>query len=133
MSEDIKQINVKEIENLLNDLFETNIQWSKLSIEELNQLIDLFTNNEKLMNFIKKLIKVIPSDKVSEIVREFPSDLLGEVCIDWVADKLAGAGKVIELVSAIVPEVKKVREATQQIANRIVVLAKILEKMKQKK
>ena len=132
MSED-KQINVKEIENLLNDLFETNIQWSKLSIEELNQLIDLFTNNEKLMNFIKKLIKVIPSDKVSEIVREFPSDLLGEVCIDWVADKLAGAGKVIELVSAIVPEVKKVREATQQIANRIVVLAKILEKMKQKK
>jgi len=132
MSED-KQINVKEIENLLNDLFETNIQWSKLSIEELNQLIDLFTNNEKLMNFIKKLIKVIPSDKVSEIVREFPSDLLGEVCIDWVADKLAGAGKVIELISAIVPEVKKVREATQQIANRIVVLAKILEKMKQKK
>lgn len=132
MSEN-KQINVKEIENLLNDLFETNIQWSKLSIEELNQLIDLFTNNEKLMNFIKKLIKVIPSDKVSEIVREFPSDLLGEVCIDWVADKLAGAGKVIELVSAIVPEVKKVREATQQIANRIVVLAKILEKMKQKK
>jgi len=128
-----EEINIKEIEKYLNELFETNIQWSKLSIEELNQIVKVFAENSKLLNFIKKLIKALSNEEVKELIKELPSESLGEICIDWLADKLAGIGKTVELLGVLVPQIRKIRETTQQLADKVVIIAKILEKTKSKK
>jgi len=47
----------KEISKLLNQVLETDIAWHKLSIEDLTQIVNLFTNPDELYERLKKLQK----------------------------------------------------------------------------
>ena len=122
------EVNVEELEKLLNELFEIDVKWSNLGKEDLLKLITIFTDDEKLLNFIKKLLNTLPSDKQKLLILETLGETFGEVCIEWIADKLAGVGKVVELLSTFIPELRKVREKASKTIDKLLTISKLLEK-----
>lgn len=76
----------KEITVLLNQVLGTTIAWHKLSLDELEQLVNLFTNPEELYQKLKKLESDVSEEEVGkarEIFKKIALRVGAKFLEDW--------------------------------------------------
>jgi len=57
-----------EYEEMLNNIFETNIKWSKLSESDLEKIADILSDSRKCLKVLLKVIDI--EDVLAEIIKE---------------------------------------------------------------
>ena len=89
-------MNKKEASNLLNEIFDTNIHWEKLSKSELEQLIGVLNDPRKVIKITLKLVSV--EDLESEITKVIVRKVRQQV-----KDRIAGL-EILEYAKKVLQE-----------------------------
>lgn len=68
----------EEIEELLNKVFGVNVRWSKLSLEELTQIVTVLTNPHSLIKRLQTLAGYTPESEFVEALKKIVTNIKHE-------------------------------------------------------
>lgn len=96
-------VDKKKISNMLNEIFDTKIDWTKLTVKELQDLMDVFSTPTKLVQAFSRATK----SKINYKIKDMKLSELFE------GEGLLGFGIIPSIVSGLKENIAKKEEDKQ--------------------